>query len=168
MYKNPLIKVREDQVIKPDGTSGIYGVIELAPSVSIIALNDEDEIYLTEQYRYPTKMHSWEIPAGGSEKQPPLVAAKRELWEETGLEAKTWKQVGTFQSLNGITNEIGYVFLARDLTQTISNKQKEDGISQIKAVPLKEALHMIAQGKITDCQTIAALHQVTLLLKRKI
>src|SRR5580658_7831539 len=65
-YENAWLRVREDQVIRPDGKPGIYGVIEIRPSVGVVALNERDEIVLVGQWRYTLNRYSWEIPRGGS------------------------------------------------------------------------------------------------------
>ena len=163
VYRNKWITVREDGVICPDGTKSIYGVIETRPSVYIVPLTDQNEIYLVEQYRYPTKIFSWEIPAGGSEGENFLIAAKRELWEETGFRARRWMRMGKFQSWNGCSSEWGYMFIARGLSQTGTNKQKEEGISRMKKVPFTEIMRMIVRGELTDSASIVALTKAALM-----
>ena len=107
-------------------------------------------------------MYSLEIPAGNSDGHKPLVAAKRELKEEAGLTAKSWKLIGKFQSANGFLSEMGYVYLATDLKETSDNKQSEEGIQTVMKLPLKKILKMIASGEITDAQTIAAIQYAQL------
>src|SRR5439155_7079061 len=87
VYENAWIRVREDDVIRPDGQPGIYGVVEFQGlAVAIIALTEDEQVYLVGQYRYPTDTYSWEVVEGTSEAgEEPLAAAKRELSEETGL-----------------------------------------------------------------------------------
>ncbi|MGH8272572.1 MAG: NUDIX domain-containing protein, partial [Gammaproteobacteria bacterium] len=67
VYENRWIRVREDQVVRPDGGAGIYGVVEIRPSVGIVAINSRDEIVLVGQWRYASGHYSWEIPRGGSQ-----------------------------------------------------------------------------------------------------
>ena len=162
VYSNRWLSVREDQVIRPDGGKGIYSVVESPSTVYIIALDNTSKLCLIGQHRYPTNMFSWEVPSGSSNNQNLFTAAKRELKEETGLEAKIWKTVGTFQALNGFGTEIGYVFIAKDLIQTSSHKQEEEGITSIKIVSLKAAFSLIKSGEISDAQTITALTLVAL------
>src|SRR5438067_11246803 len=90
VYDNPWIRVREDEVIHPDGQPGIYGVVHYKNlAIGILAIDDEGYIYLVGQYRYPMDRYSWEIPEGGCpEGEEPLTAARRELQEETGLNAR--------------------------------------------------------------------------------
>ena len=95
VYENAWIRVREDEVTRPDGGRGIYGVVETtAPSVFIVALTAAEEVLLVGLERYTTGRPSLEIPAGNSEGDDPLVAARRELREETGRVAGSWELVG--------------------------------------------------------------------------
>ena len=91
MYENPWIRVREDQVLRPDGQPGIYGVVEFKNrAVGVLPVDDEGCIWLVGQHRYPLNSYSWEIPEGGSpQTEPPEETAQRELKEETGLSAGT-------------------------------------------------------------------------------
>lgn len=164
-YQNKYFQVREDDVIKPDGGKGTYFVIELPQSVMIVAITSENEVYLVGQNRYTTNMYSWEIPGGSSEGQDILIAAKRELQEETGLVSEEWEELGINQVLNGSTNKIFHILLAKNTIQTNNNKQEEDGISKMEKIPYKKVLEMIASGEITDSETISSLTLVALKLK---
>lgn len=167
-YENPWIRVREDAVSRPDGTEGIYGVVEVKhPAVFVVPLTDEDEVVLVEMWRYPTQQVSLEIPAGGSDGQESLIAAQRELREETGLDATTWQDLGTVFSLNGVSNAPGQVFLARGLTEsTQDHEQEEEGIVGTRRVPWVEVLDLIRTGAITDGETLAALMHAAVTLGR--
>lgn len=157
VHQNPWYSIRQDQVIKPDGHKGVYNVIVKGPAVFVVPMNEKGEVHLVHMFRYPTQMFSWEIPAGAADGQKPLVAARRELQEETGLAAKSWTLLGKTQIANGAMNQIGYVYLARGLRQTGKNEQAEEGINQTKLVPLKKAMALIRAGKISDAQSITAL-----------
>ena len=164
VYENPWLKIREDAVIRPDGSEGIYGVIMTPPSVFIVAINDHKEIALIGQYRYPTQKYSWELPGGGSDNQPILEAAQRELIEETGYTAKNWKLAGSFQAMDGISDEICYVFIAEDLTNTDQAEQDDEGITHMKFVPFFELIEMILSGELDDGQSIATIMKAALSL----
>ncbi len=157
-YQNPWIKIREDQVIRPDGKRGIYGVLEKPPAVFIVARLDNGKIILVSQFRYTTKRLSWEIPAGSSDGQNPLVAARRELWEETGYRARAWRKLARYEIANGIGDIDGYVFLAEGLYQTNANKKIEDGIESVKAVSVSQLRTMIDLGEIADGPSVIAFY----------
>lgn len=156
VHQNPWFYVRKDAVIRPSGKRGEYNVVVTPKSVFIVAINEKKEVYLVGMFRYTTGMYSLEIPAGSSDGERPLLAAKRELKEEAGLTAKSWKLIGTFQVANGLLSEMGYVYLAQKLTEVPENEQSEEGIEEVLRVPFEKVLQMIADGKINDGQTITA------------
>lgn len=157
VYENPWFKVREDQALKPGNREGVYGVVLTAPTVFTVALNEEEEVYLIGMFRYPTGKYGLELPAGGSERQDLLEAAKRELIEETGLEAESWEKVGEFTPWNGISDEISHVFVAKGLTQTGRELDPNEGILEVRQVPFEKVFDLVKSGEINDGQTISAL-----------
>ncbi len=164
IYQDPWVKLRVDQVVKPDGKIGPYAFLEPhGPGVMIIPVTENGEVHLIRQFRYPTQMMSWEFPGGGSEGKNLLAAAKRELWEETGFKAKKWKKLGALQSFTGVSDDIFHVYLTKGLTQTNANKKHEDGILEVKKFSLQKVKAMVEAGKITDSQTISALFLMQLL-----
>ncbi|TQM61761.1 NUDIX domain-containing protein [Humibacillus xanthopallidus] len=175
-YENPWIVVREDEVVRPDGSPGTYGVVEVRrPAVFVVALTDADEVVLVTIDRH-TVGTSIEVPAGGTDGEDPLVAARRELAEETGLTAQTWRRVGEMSALNGICRAPEVVYLATDLGEDTaadddgvdgrSGEQVAEGISAVSRVPVREVLAMIRRGEITDGETVAALMLALLELGR--
>ena len=166
VYDNPWIRVREDQVIRPDGKPGIYGVVETRIATGVIALTPENEVYLVGQYRYPVNEYSWEIIEGGSDPgEPALEAAKRELREEAGLTAENWKQLGPeFHLSNCFSSEIGIVFLAQGLTLGQADPEGTE-ILKIKKLPLTQALEMVHSGEIKDSVSIVGLLRAARYLK---
>jgi 8-oxo-dGTP pyrophosphatase MutT (NUDIX family) len=167
VYENPWIRVREDQVDRPDGTPGIYGVVEVRhPAVFVVPLTADDEVVLVEVARYTTGL-SLEVPAGGSDGEDPLVAARRELREETGLEAGSWESVGAMFALNGICHAPEHVYLARELRPTSGpTGHAEEGITGVRQVPWPQVLGLVADGTITDGETVAALMYAAIALGR--
>lgn len=158
VYENRWIHVREDDVVGPDG-AGIYGVVRMQhPAVFVVALDDDDRVCLITLDRYTTG-RSVEVPAGGTDGEDPLVAAQRELREETGLDAARWEHLGTMNALNGIAHAPEHVFLARGarLATDAGATRAEEGIDEVRWVPFAEVLGMIAAGELTDGETIAAI-----------
>jgi 8-oxo-dGTP pyrophosphatase MutT (NUDIX family) len=158
VLQNPWYSVRQDEVIRPDGNTGVFNVVECGKSVFILPVTEEGKILLVHLYRYPTQNAGWELPAGGVEAgETPLRAAKRELQEETGRKAENWQSVGMFESMNGMTDATAHVFIAKGLMATSSNEKGEEGITRVKAFTVKEIMNMIAEEKIVDALTIASL-----------
>ncbi|MGO2682923.1 NUDIX domain-containing protein [Microbacterium sp.] len=163
VYENPWISVREDAVTGPAG-DGIYGVITMRhPAVFIVALDDDDRVCLVTLDRYTTG-RSTEVPAGGSDGEEPLVAAQRELLEETGMLAEKWAAIGTMNALNGVTIAPEHVFVARGLRAADESGDlhpqplhDDEGIEDVAWVPFAEVLDMVADGRIRDGETVAAL-----------
>ena len=158
VYDNPWIHVRENQVVRPDGKPGIYGVVHYKHlAIGIVAVDADGYIHLVGQYRYPMKRYSWEIPEGGCpEGENPLQAAQRELLEEMGLQAQNWELVGEADLSNSVSDEHAQWFLATGLVQ---GEAQPDGteVLQRRRVPLAEALRMIETHEITDSLSIIAL-----------
>ena len=157
----------EDVVIKPDGKQDTYSYAETPDqSVFIVALTDKNKVYLVGQYRYPGGHYSWELPGGGCDGDEVLIAAGRELLEETGLTAKKWQIAGHFVAMNGVCAELTNVLIAQDLAQTDKSKIDKE-ITEVKKVKFDEVLKMIEENKITDGQSIAALMKARLFLGKK-
>ncbi len=166
VYENPWISVREDRVVRPDGEPGIYGVVHYK-NVAVGVLPVEDGYtYLVGQYRYPLERYSWEIPEGGCpEGEEPLQAAQRELREETGLEAESWRKLGEAHLSNSVADEHAVWFLATDL---VSGEQSPAGdeVIEVRRVPLDEALRMALDGRITDALSLLAIMSYALESRR--
>jgi len=157
-YENPWIRVREDEVVRPDGSPGVYGVVEVrSPAVFVVAVTDADEVVLVTVDRYPTGRRGPEVPAGGSDGQDLLRAAQRELREETGLAARSWRALGAVDSLNRIAAAPGRVFLATGLHEVGGAETEVEGITEVRRVPLAELVAMLARGEVTDNETLGAL-----------
>lgn len=160
-YDNPWINVSERKVINPAGNEGIYGVVHFKNyAIGIIPLDEDGNTWLVGQYRYALDEYSWEIPMGGGPLEIDILeSAKKELKEETGLEAKKWKNICRIHTSNSATDEEGFIFLAQDLTLGTPDFEDTEDI-QIKKLPLAEAIQMVMDGKITDAISIAGLLKV--------
>jgi 8-oxo-dGTP pyrophosphatase MutT (NUDIX family) len=157
VYDNPWIHVREDRVIRPDGEPGIYGVVHYKNIAVGVLPIEEDHIYLVGQYRYPLESYSWEIPEGGCpEGEEPLLAARRELKEETGLEARRWRRLGEAYLSNSVADEYAVWFLATGLVPGDPRPEGTERLS-VRRVPLREALTMALDGEITDALSLLAI-----------
>jgi 8-oxo-dGTP pyrophosphatase MutT (NUDIX family) len=167
VYENSWVRVREDTVIRPDGREGIYGVVEISPAVGIVAVSDSDEVALVTQWRYTLAKMSTEIPTGGSHAsdRDMLAAARRELREETGLSASSWRALGTVDDSNGVTNDVGHLFLATGL-QTGEDAQDPEEQLVLNWLPFGQAVEAVLTGAITESLSVAAILKVELLRRR--
>jgi len=166
IYDNPWISVREDQVIRPDGAPGIYGVVHFKHVAIGVLPVEHDEVYLVGQYRYTLGRYSWEIPEGGcAADEDHLRAAQRELAEETGLRAARWQRMGAAHLSNSVSDELAVWFLATELTQGAHQREGTEQL-HVRRVPLHEALRMALNGEITDAISLMALMQYQLQRER--
>jgi 8-oxo-dGTP pyrophosphatase MutT (NUDIX family) len=162
-YQNEWLRVREDAVLRPDGNPGIYGVVEIRPSVGILAFNAAGEIALVGQWRYTIERYSWEIVRGGSsEGETDMQAiAQRELREEAGFVARTWRPLAAFDVCNGVTTDVQHIFIARDLEYVGTDQEPVEEIVT-EWHPFERAVQMVLRGEITEVCSVAAIlrHQI--------
>lgn len=158
-YANPWIRVREDQVIKPTGGPGIYGVVEYKNvAVGVIPIDTEGFTWLVGQWRYCHERYEWEIPEGGCPSHElSEQAARRELLEETGIVAEKVEPLLTgIQLSNSTSNEVCDIFIATGLTRTEAQPEDTEQLEVLR-LPLKEAIQMARDGRIRDSVSVLAL-----------
>jgi ADP-ribose pyrophosphatase len=157
VYRNRWMTVREDTIVRADGSPGIYGVVEKRDFAVIAAVRDQS-IYLVEQYRYPIGMRCWELPQGSREDQcvDPLELARAELREETGLIAGTMSHIGHLYEGYGYSTQAYDVFLATDLSQGESDLDAEEQGLICREFSVRAVEAMILDGTIRDGTTVAA------------
>jgi 8-oxo-dGTP pyrophosphatase MutT (NUDIX family) len=162
-YENPWLTVWHDEVTRPDGSAGIYGVVHFANvAVGVVALDAQGRIVLVGQHRYTMDSESWEIPEGGVPMdEDPLDGARRELREETGVTAATWQELGRMDLSNSVTDERAVMYLATDLTLGPAELDPTE-VLEVRWVPFDEALAMCLDGRITDALSVAAIQRVAL------
>ena len=158
VYNNPWIKVTSHKVLNPNGGEGVYGKVHFKNlAIGVIPIFENGDTLLVGQYRYPLNAYSWEIPEGGGKLEvDPIVSAKRELIEETGLIASKWTKLLEMHLSNSVSDEFSIIYLAEDLTEGIAQPEETEQL-QIKRLPVKEAIEMVLRGEITDSMSVAAL-----------
>lgn len=161
-YENKWIRVREDEVVRPDGSPGIYGVVEVPASIGVVALNEKDCVVLVGQWRYTLNRYLLEIPRGGSEGNPDLLeVAQRELREEASVEADVWEPLGMVEVNSGVTTDVQHLFLATGLRRS-GEPSHPDAEEQIDVlwVPFEKSVEMVMAEEITEVCSVAALLKV--------
>jgi 8-oxo-dGTP pyrophosphatase MutT (NUDIX family) len=158
VYRNDWLTLREDDIQRPDGSPGIYAVID-KPTYALVIPRDGDRFHLVEQFRYPLGMRRWEFPQGTAPGRQHVEAgelAARELREETGLRATSMKPLGMLDVAPGMTSQRGWVFLATDIVEGEHDREHEEQDMHSKWFSRGELERMIREGEITDAQSIAA------------
>jgi len=166
VYSNPWIKVREDKVIRPDGKDGIFGVVTMKPGISVLPMDDQGNVFLTKEYHYAVERETIEAISGGIDgDENKLEAAKRELKEETGIEAKEWVDMGVVDPFTTVINSPNLLFLAKNLTFSEANPEGTEDIRVIK-VPFEQAVDLVMQSLITHSATATLILKVKNYLKK--
>ncbi|SDT01179.1 NUDIX domain-containing protein [Actinoplanes derwentensis] len=159
VYRNPWMTVREDEVRRPDGSPGIYGVVE-KPDFALVLPRWEDGFWLVEQFRYPVGRRAWEFPqgswgTGGSGDQ--LALARQELAEETGLRAGSMTHLGHLYEAYGYCTQGFDVYLASDLESGVPDREVTEQDMIHRRFTDSEVTGLIRTGGIVDAPSLAAL-----------
>jgi len=171
VYHNPWLKVFEYSISRYS-KKGIYGVVERDDSIVMIPVSTSCKTILLEQYRFPTKSNSWELPMGGIDKnEDPITAAKRELYEETTLIVeKNIKHIGTYNAVPGLTPQKVNIFLVKVSDEELNKAftpSETDEIVSFKILDLKDVFTMVKNGNITDGFTLSSLLFLRLELEKE-
>jgi ADP-ribose pyrophosphatase len=154
VFSGRMINVRVDTVLLPDGKQASREVVDHPGAVVVLPLTENQEVIMVRQFRYPVGEILWELPAGKRDgDEEPLNCARRELEEETGYQAREWRELFAFYTTPGFTNELLHLILARGLKVGDAHPDSEEFIEVI-AIPLSDARRMIRRGEIRDAKTI--------------
>jgi len=157
VWSSPWYRIRQDELLLPDGSSGVYNVVEKPPAVWIVPLTLAGKVVLIRNYRYTVDDWCLEIPAGSQQPQQRLAeTAAQELREEIGGVARNLAYVGQFYTANGICNEISHVFLATGVTLGPPSREPTE-VMETRQVSVSEALHLAATNQISDGPSALAL-----------
>ena len=150
-YENAWVRVEHDEVTRPDGSPGIYGVVRFANlAVGVLPLFDDGTVPLVGQHRYPFDAYSWELPEGGAPQgEDPEAAARRELAEETGVTAVHLSEIGRAHLSNSVTDERAVMFLAWGLTEGTATPDADEVLAH-RRVPFAALVDDCLSGVVTD------------------
>jgi 8-oxo-dGDP phosphatase len=158
VYANSWMTVREDAIRRPDGSEGVFGVVD-KPTAAVVVPVDGDRLHLVEQFRYPVGRRRWEFPMGTAPDRAeldPAELAARELAEETGLVAGRMELLGRLDIAPGMSSQREHVFLATELTAGPPRACPAPGARAAAWFSTAEFETMIRDGRIVDAQTLAA------------
>lgn len=157
VYENPWISVREDTIIRPGGTEGIFGVMTMKNGCTIIAVDADKNIYITKEFHYAVGQDTVELISGGmDEDESPLDCAKRELEEESGLIADEWIDLGHIDPFTTVVHSRNYLYLAKGLRNG-TTKPDEGEIVNLDKIPYSKALEMAMNSEISHGASVVAI-----------
>ena len=168
IFSGVILNVKRDTVELPNGHRTVRELIRHVGAVCVVPVTEDGRVVVERQYRYPIDQVITEIPAGklDSKAEDRLSAAKRELWEETGITADRWTDMGLFYGAPAYTDEKITMYLAQGLHRGQQHLD-EDEFLNVETVPLGEFVEDILSGAITDGKTQAAVLKAALLLKKQ-
>lgn len=162
IYSDPYITVTKDDVIRPDGDDGTHVKVFMKPGVSVLAMDAEDFVYLTNEFHYAIGKESLEVVSGGIEPGESIRwTAERELKEELGIVAKQWQDLGTVDPFTTIIESPTQLFLATDLS---FEETEPEGTEQIECVklPFDQAVQMVMAGNVFHAPSCVAILKVAM------
>ena len=158
LYKNPWCAFRVDDVELPDGTRIEYGVLESGGFAAIVPVTRGGDVVLVRQWRQPLGAFTLELPSGGVDAgEEPELAARRELFEETGFGAKELEHLASVHTSTGRSTEVCHLFRCEAERDKRGPRPEPTEFITVVEVPLREALDMVSQGTITDSATVLGL-----------
>ncbi|SFH29885.1 NUDIX domain-containing protein [Pedobacter insulae] len=167
IYDNAWIKLTEHQVINPAGGQGIYGEVHFKNlAIGVVVLDEDYNTWLVGQYRFPLKAYSWEIPEGGGlHTVDPMLSAKRELQEETGIIATKFTEIQKMHLSNSVTDEMAIIYIAQDLQIGDSSPEETEELV-VRKLAFDEAYQMVMTGEITDSMSVAGILKTKILIEQ--
>jgi ADP-ribose pyrophosphatase len=162
IHRGRYLEFRVDTIVRADGTTGTRDVVGHPGAIAVLAVDDDGRLLLVRQWRIPAGRGLLEIPAGTLDvhdgvTEDPDLAARRELEEETGRRATTWRKLSTFWTAPGFTTELMHLYLATGLSGAPGEGRlspDEDERLELSNVAIEDAVAMVEAGEISDAKTI--------------
>ncbi|MFZ9887490.1 MAG: NUDIX hydrolase, partial [Myxococcota bacterium] len=154
IYRGRVVNLRRETVTLPTGIETTLDLMDHPGAAAIVPVDAQGHVVLIRQYRHAAAGYLWEIPAGTLDAgESPATCARRELQEEAGVSAERWTELGFIFTAPGFCNERIWLYLAEGLRPAALQHDRDEVITEIKHVPLREALTMIDRGEIVDAKT---------------
>ncbi|MFI3207401.1 MAG: NUDIX hydrolase [Clostridia bacterium] len=168
VFDGRIITVHSDTISLPNGSTSKREVVKHGGGVCVVALDEQNNVYLVRQFRYPYKEAILEIPAGKLEKgEDPFEAMKREQQEETGTISEKYIDLGKLYPTPGYCSEIIYMWLGR-ITGFTEQNLDEGEFLDVEKIPLDTLVKMIMNGEIKDAKTQVAILKTHLLVSQNL
>lgn len=163
-YENDWIRVDHHEVLDPSGGAGIYGTVHFkSQALGVVPIDENGNVVLVGQYRFPVRAYSWEIPEGGGAfSASALESVQRELREECALGARNWREILRMDLSNSVSDERGTAFLAWELFLSDGHPEATERL-EVARVPFWRAIERAHTGEIRDAISVAALFRVALM-----
>jgi 8-oxo-dGTP pyrophosphatase MutT (NUDIX family) len=164
VYENDWIQVHHHDVLRPSGRPGIYGTVHFKnQATGVVPIDENGNIVMVGQFRFPLHAYSWEIPeGGGAHGVSALESAQRELREECGLVARYWKEIVCMDLSNSVSDEHSTAFLAWEFSEAPADPDETERL-QVARVPFWDVIDRAKRGEIRDAISVAALFRVALM-----
>lgn len=166
LYRGRIVTLSLEEATLPTGRQVMLEIVHHPGAAAVVAVDDTERVALIRQYRHAAGREIWEVPAGTlAAGESPDACARRELREETGLDAAEWLALGSILTTPGFCDERIHLFLARGLSES-AQALDDDEVITVERIPLAQALAMVADGTIEDAKSIAALTRAAAALHR--
>ncbi len=166
-YQNPWITVREDAVVRPGGGDGIFGVVTMADGVTVLPIDDDDNVYLAQEYKYAVERETYEAISGGIDgDETPEQAALRELAEETGFRAREIIPLSYIDPYTTIVKSRNYCFLVK-VAERGETRLDDGEIINVVKVPFETAVKWAMNGKISHGASVATILRAKIFIDGK-
>lgn len=160
LHRGNIFALRRDRVRMPGGNIATREVIEHYGAVAIVAMDDDNNIRMVYQYRHTFGRRLWELPAGLLDVagEPPHLTAVRELKEEVGLQASTWRVLVDLNTAPGFSDESVRVYLATGLTDVARPEaHDEEADMTMRWMPIEEAARLVLSGEVVNSIAVAGI-----------
>jgi ADP-ribose pyrophosphatase len=167
VHQGRIAKLRIDQVVLPRGTEDTYEYLEIKPGASVLAMEENNDVWLVREWKYAVNRMSLEVVSGGIETdEAPMAAAVRELREEVGLTARDWTELGFVDPFTTMLKCPNYMFLARGL-EHVGHEHEEGEIMDVLRVPFEQAYGYVVSGQITHATSCVTVFKVAEWLRNR-
>jgi ADP-ribose pyrophosphatase len=165
IYRDPWLRVTKDDVLRPDGSPGTYSVSHMKPGVCVLAIGSGGICHLTEEFHYAVGRVTLECVSGGIDPgENAITTARRELAEELGLTAESWKSLGVVDPFTAIAVSPTELWLAQGLQESDAAPEPTERIRHIR-MPLEEVIERVMRSEITHAPSVAAILKASRLFR---